>query len=183
VDIYLVRHGEAASTWSESTDPGLSARGQQQAAAAALALAARQRQPLAVLSSPLRRAQQTAAALAEQWDVPVVIAPAFREVPSTVPLPERQGWLRALMRGHWRDQEAAVQAWRASILERLRVLEQPSVIFTHFMVINAVLSHLADTPATLYCWPDNASVTHLRREDDGRLRLLELGAQMRTVVN
>jgi len=183
MDIYLVRHGEAASTWSESTDPALSERGQQQALAAAAALAARQAQPLALLSSPLQRAQQTAAPLAEQWAMPVMIAPAFREVPSTVPLPERQGWLRELMRGHWRDQDAAVQAWRASILERLRVLEQPCVIFTHFMVINAVLSHVAGTPATLYCWPDNASITHLRRAPDGRLVLVELGAQMRTVVN
>ena len=35
MDIYLVRHGEAAASWAQATDPGLSEFGHEQARAAA----------------------------------------------------------------------------------------------------------------------------------------------------
>lgn len=73
VRLILLRHGQTELSierrYSGHGDPELTELGQQQAAAAALAIAKRlSRQgvePAAVLSSPLRRARQTAAAVAE----------------------------------------------------------------------------------------------------------------------
>ena len=58
--LFLIRHGEPETAWGDAgDDPGLSPAGQAQAAAAAAALAAEG--TLAVLSSPMRRCQETAA--------------------------------------------------------------------------------------------------------------------------
>ncbi|MBV9044707.1 MAG: histidine phosphatase family protein, partial [Alphaproteobacteria bacterium] len=63
--IYMVRHGKAAAGFGEDMDPGLDATGKAQAEAVAQKLAPLG--PLAILSSPLKRAQETAAPLAALW--------------------------------------------------------------------------------------------------------------------
>ncbi|MBC3191456.1 bifunctional RNase H/acid phosphatase [Pseudonocardia sp. C8] len=81
VRMILLRHGQTALSierrYSGHGDPELNETGQQQAAAAARALAARLRKqgvtPAAVLSSPLRRARQTAAAVAETTGAPLQV--------------------------------------------------------------------------------------------------------------
>ena len=84
MDIFLVRHGEAAATWSQSSDPGLSDLGGQQAKAVAEALLSRLPGNTALLSSPLARARETAFPLAEALEKPVLVEEAFREVPAPV---------------------------------------------------------------------------------------------------
>ena len=78
----IIRHGEAAATFGEATDPPLSEAGQVQAAALADAMATTPRAP--IFSSPLVRARETAAPLAKKWGVSVAIAPMIREIPSPV---------------------------------------------------------------------------------------------------
>jgi broad specificity phosphatase PhoE len=60
--VYLVRHGEAAASWETAVDPGLSVAGQQQAQALLDTFGATP--PRRLVSSPLQRAQETAAPLA-----------------------------------------------------------------------------------------------------------------------
>lgn len=182
MDIYLVRHGEAAASWGEDPDPGLSAQGTQQAAAVADALAERLTNKTRIISSPLRRAQETAAPLAARLGLAVDEDAAFREVPAPVPLPERQTWLRQFMQQRWHEQPAELHDWRAKALRHLLDLNGPAVVFTHFLVINAVVGQVLDREDTLCFWPDNGSITHLRRAGDA-LSLVEQGAQMKTVVN
>jgi probable phosphoglycerate mutase len=64
------------------------------------------------------------------------------------------------------------------------MLEQTgdAVFFTHFLVINAIVGSVLDHPQTLYFWPDNGSVTHLRVRNQ-QLELVALGRDMKTVVN
>jgi len=64
---------------------------------------------------------------------------------------------------------------------QLLALDRPAVVFTHVLVINAVVGQLQGSEATLCCWPDNGSITHLRQRE-GRLELVALGAQMATLV-
>lgn len=64
--VVVVQHGEKVR---EPGDPGLTARGLRQAAAVARVLAPMA--PVAVVSSPLRRARETAAPLATALDLPV----------------------------------------------------------------------------------------------------------------
>ncbi|HBM88421.1 MAG TPA: histidine phosphatase family protein, partial [Rhodobiaceae bacterium] len=57
--IYMIRHGEAAAGWSEDKDPGLSDLGRAQSEAAAKTIMSREASALPVLSSPLKRCQET----------------------------------------------------------------------------------------------------------------------------
>jgi len=73
--------------------------------------------------------------------------------------------------------------WRDCALKQLLELKTPTVVFTHFLVLNAIVGSVLEHSETLYFWPDNASITHLNLKQDGSLELLSLGAQMDTVVN
>ncbi|MEM9257147.1 MAG: histidine phosphatase family protein [Pseudomonadota bacterium] len=180
--IYLIRHGEAAASWSQSPDPGLSERGQEEARDAAERVARTLGPDAAIVSSPLLRAQETAEPLAELLELPIHVDAGFREIPSPVPLAERQDWLRQFMRERWDQQSPELHRWRDQALTRLRAMPQPTAVFTHFLVINAVVGRLTGKAETLCCWPGNGSVTELALRD-GALELVALGAQMDSVVN
>jgi len=181
--LYLVRHGEAASTWGQHADPALSDRGREQAAATAEALlAALDGPPAALVSSPLCRAQETADALARRVGCPVAVDERFREIPSPVPLARRQEWLRAFMRERWSDQAASLHAWREGILAALADLPSRSVVYTHFLVLNSIVGWTRGSDETLVFWPANASVTVMREAADAAWSV-EVGEQMRSRVN
>jgi probable phosphoglycerate mutase len=182
MELILVRHGEAASSWGEAPDPGLSALGRQQAEQTALSLNPMLATNTLLLSSPLQRALQTAEPLARLRQQAVHEHNAFREIPSPVPLAERQDWLKGFMTQQWCDQQQELLEWRANVLLQLLQLQRPAVIFTHFLVINAVVGEVLDQPQTLCFWPDNGSATHLR-SDGSRLELLSLGREITTRVN
>ena len=67
-------------------------------------------------------------------------------------------------------------------MELLQAQSQDCVFFTHFLVINAVVSAVQEQQATVQFWPDNGSITHLRISD-GQLALVALGRDLKTVVN
>ena len=182
MDIFLVRHGEAATRWGESADPGLSELGQQQAADLAHQLQPSLQAHVQLISSPLQRAKETAMPLARLLRQHVSEDEAFREIPSPVPLAQRQQWLRRFMQQQWSEQGAELQAWRARTLHQLLGLREPAFIFTHFLVINAVVGQLLNRPQTLCFSPDNGSVTHLRHTGSS-LELVALGREMATAVN
>lgn len=182
MSIFLVRHGEAAARWHESDDPRLSERGRQQAAEAARLLAERVGPDFRLVSSPLRRTRETARPLAETLGVEVAIAEAFREIPTPVEQADRQTWLNRIARQTWAEQQAMVRDWRRALLAELQRIEAPTVVFTHFMVLNAVVGSLQADERVVCFLPDTASVTTLRGFGD-RLQLVELGRQFRTQVN
>jgi len=182
MDIFLVRHAEAAASWGESSDPGLSAVGWQQAVETAELLWPQLRGDTVLLSSPLLRARQTAEPLAEKSGRPVQDAEVFREIPAPVPLAQRQAWLRQFMDQEWHQQCDDLLLWRNMAIEHLKMLQQPAVIFTHFLVINAVVGQVLGRPETRCFWPDNGSITRMRLNGSA-LELLELGREMTTIVN
>ena len=73
--VHLVRHGRAAAGFEGHLDPGLDAVGRSQAEAAAVALAQEFKTPVPIYTSPLARARETAAPLAERWGVTPIIEP------------------------------------------------------------------------------------------------------------
>jgi broad specificity phosphatase PhoE len=182
MDIYLVRHGEAAQGWGQSRDPGLSELGLQQAQAAAQSLHSILAEDVQLLSSPLARARETAAPLAGMLDKPVQINGVFQEIPAPVPLAQRQQWLRGFMQQRWEQQPDSLHQWRQSAVRALLELQQPAVVFTHFLVLNAVVGHILSVGETVHFRPDNGSITHLRY-GDGALEVVTLGQQMQTVIN
>ncbi len=108
--LFLVRHGHAASAWGDHLDPGLDEAGRTQAVASADFLAERL-VPGPLRSSPMRRAQETAAPLAAAWDSTVTIDPAFGEIPSPVDdLAARRDWLSWALASSWDQLDIGVTA-------------------------------------------------------------------------
>jgi len=182
MSIFLVRHGEAALGWTESNDPGLSERGRQQAADTARRLQDQLPPGSLLLSSPMQRARETAAPLAAALGAEPAIVEPFREIPTPVAITERQTWLNRIARQTWSEQHTMVQDWRRALLAAMREIREPTVVFTHFMVLNAIVGALREDARVVSFLPDNASVTTLRGFGD-ELQLVELGRQFQTRVN
>jgi broad specificity phosphatase PhoE len=175
--IHLVRHAEPEAGWGEAHDPGLSARGAGQAEATAQTLrdavgACR------LVSSPLARCRETAAPLAALWRTPVRIARTVAEVRAPEGV-DRQAWLAAAFAGTWA--QAGLEQWRAAIAAFVRESPGDSVIFTHFVAINAAVSSALGEERVLAFRPAHASITTLEAGPAG-LRLVRLGAEMQGPV-
>ena len=181
IDVYLVRHGEASVPWSQAKDAGLSSIGLQQAESVASELA--ELNSLQLISSPLLRAQETAIPLGRRWDIPTQIDERFREVPLASNLEQRKAWLVDVMSSHWHEVNANIAEWRNAAWEALLNIEQSSVIFTHFMLINAMVT-CATKDERLVCFePDYVSVTHLRIVANGECELVSIGNSIDPPMN
>lgn len=179
--IWLVRHGEAAATWGEHPDPGLSERGRAQAELACQLLISQLPEDIQIISSPKARALETAKPLAEHLDLPIHVDDAYQEIQSPVPLEERQAWLTQFMSQGWAAQPASIWAWRKSIVAGLESLQTPTVIFCHFLVINAALAHLRGNGKTVHAWPANGSIHKFEAGPEGLFEV-SLGEQIETRV-
>lgn len=185
--LYLIRHGKPAATWGDADpDPGLDDMGLIQAEAARdwlLALPAAER-PKRVVSSPLRRCRETAAPTAGALGVDVEIDPIVGEIPTPQALDaaERGGWLRQAFQGTWAEIKGDLdyEEWRRDIVGALRA-RGDTAVFSHYVAINAVVSHLLAEDRVLAFRPDHASITVL--ETDGTdLTLVVKGREATTGV-
>jgi len=174
--IHIVRHGKAAAGFGEDMDPGLDALGRSQADAVAATLNALA--PRAILSSPLRRTQETAAPLARMWNRAPVIEPAVAEIPSPkgMTLEGRVQWLRTLMAGSWHDVPPDLAQWREACIASVAALPHDAVIFSHYVAINVLMGAAVNDERVVVFSPDNCSVTVF--ETDGRtLKLIDKGSE------
>lgn len=172
--ISLVRHGKSARGFHEAVDPDLSARGHEQAREAGRRLAANLA-PRPVVSSPLRRALQSAAPLAALWQVPVEVAPVLTEVPTPAEMGEgrlhlRRAWLDDLLGRRYGSLDTAIEAWREALIRQILSLRTDAVLYTHFLNINAVVGHVLGDPRVEVFRPDHGSETRFRVEA-GRISL------------
>ena len=178
--IYFVRHGKAAAGFGEDRDPGLNELGHAQAASIAPRLIAAA--PVELISSPLRRARETAAPVESALGRSARIVPAVSEIASPMAdLAARAGWIRAAMQGNWSDLSMAHQHWRRSVVDMLLALPKDSLVFSHFVAINAAVSHALGVDRMTAFSPDNCSVTILDNAG-GVLRVVELGQESETVI-
>jgi broad specificity phosphatase PhoE len=181
--LYLVRHGRAAATFAEAADPGLDELGRSQAEAVGAKLASLG--PLAIVSSPLKRAQETASPLAVLWKRKPIIEPAVSEIPSPghMNFAERAEWLRAyMMNGSWRGATPELAQWREDVIAVLTSRTEDTVVFSHYVAINVAAGAALGDDRVLVFRPDNCSVTVFDMEN-GKLRLVERGHEAETKVN
>ncbi len=174
--IYMVRHGKAAAGFGEDMDPGLDELGHAQAKAVAQKL--HPLGPLPILSSPLRRTQETAAPLAKLWSRTPVIEQAVAEIPSPkgMTLEGRVQWLRQLMTGSWRGVTPELAEWREACIASVAGLAADTVIFSHYVAINVLAGGATGDDRVVNFSPDNCSVTTFEI-DGARLRLVEKGSE------
>ncbi len=179
--VYLVRHGRAAAGWDKATDPGLDEIGRSQADAVAARLAPLG--PLAVVSSPMNRCIETAAPLAGIWQTEARIEPAVAEIPSPdgVAMAERVEWLRAAMRGTWAELGCRYTDFRDGVVALVTAQPRDTVVFSHFVAINAVIGAVTDDDRLVIRSLDNCSVTVID-VTDGRLHLVEGGHEADTLI-
>ena len=178
--LYLVRHGKAAASWSDSADPGLDDTGRAEAEEAALILAPLG--PLPIISSPLARARETAAAVERLWESHARIEPGVAEVPSPdIAFDQRGAWLQKLMQGSWAEADEMRRAWRDTVVSTLISQPRTCAIFSHFVAINVAVGAAIGDDRLVSFMPANASITIL--ETDGqRLTLIEKGREAQSVV-
>lgn len=178
-EVCLIRHGAAAASWAESLDPGLSPEGHAQAQAVAMEFSTRT--ACAVVSSPLARARQTAQPLATRWGLTVQIDDCMREIPSGVPMAERRAWLVAIMQSRWSTLDKGLLDWRRNAVQSALGYGGDTLVFTHFMVINALVAHATGDDRVVCFEPDYGSITRLRCAGDA-LSLVALGATRTTPI-
>ena len=173
--LYLVRHGKAAAGWDEDYDPGLDELGRSQARLAAEAL-----KPLGILkivSSPLARTRETAIPLAEAWGCSIEIEERVGEIPPPGKgLKDRGVWLGGFITQKWPDLGRDLRVWRQGVIEALLSLDRETVVFTHFIAINAAVGKATGDERVLSFMPHNGSITVIST-DNGRFQLVRLGHQ------
>ena len=181
--IYLIRHGEAAQAWDEAPDPILSANGIDQAK-----LLAEQYLPIIankevqLLSSPLARAQQTAIPFQEGLNIPVSINNNFAEIPSPgIVLSERRNWLKALFSKNISELEAPQIEWRNNIIQSFNALEKDTLIFSHFMTINAIVGWIKKEERIVSYYPNYCSITQIEKIGNDYI-IQSLGKELTTVI-
>ena len=98
--IFLIRHGEASQSWDQSADPGLSELGKEQALECFNALDGNEDlNQFNLVSSPLKRAQETSLHFKKNLDKKLSLNEAFREIPSPgISLSERKNWLQEVFK-------------------------------------------------------------------------------------
>lgn len=179
--VYLVRHGEAAESWENSLNPGLSERGGEQARKMAERLHG-EIVPADLFSSPLQRTRETAKPLADLWQKGAIIAPELSEVPSAgLDLGNRRAWLTRILEGKWSEQSDHLRHWRSTILDFTAGRTRDAVFVTHFVVINAIVGAIGGSDDVVVFRPDYCSVTKLQISG-GRMSVVEIGQEAVTVV-
>ncbi|MFD1218218.1 MULTISPECIES: histidine phosphatase family protein [Microbulbifer] len=181
--IILIRHGEAAKSNTDA-DPRLTELGQQQAHELASWLDSEfpGGSGVKLVSSPKARALQTAFPTADRWQCEVREEPAVVEVPSPqgVGLAKRGHWIKQLLAGSWNTLEPAQQVWREGLINYLKSHQDSnhhvSLVFCHFMVINAVVAALRNDDKVAQFYPDYTSCTELALKD-GDLEIVKLGRE------
>lgn len=180
--IILIRHAEAAASWGTSNpDPGLSNIGKKQAKILRKHLT--NVDGFKVISSPMARALQTCQIA---LDIPlknIQINATFSEIPSSnINTEDKSLWLQKISQASVRNLPNNLQNWFERIIEALEHITEDTIIFSHFMVINAVISYITKQDKLVTTFPDYTSLTKIENAD-GSLKLTSFGTDKKTHIN
>ena len=178
----MVRHGRASAGWDTALDPELDELGHAQAREAADQLHSLQLGN--IITSPLMRCQQTAAPLAQMWNVVPQVCVEVSEIPSPngVAMSDRVVWLRQAMQGTWSELGSDYVQYRDCITDFVRGIQTDAVIFSHFIAINAVIGGVLGDDRLVIRSLDNCSTTIFERDTAGNLSLVQGGHEADTLI-
>ncbi len=183
MELVLVRHAQPVRVDEGEADgpadPGLSEPGKGQARLLADWLAA---EPLdALVTSPLRRARETAAPVAETLGLAVEVDPGLTEYDATagayIPIEELreakdERWY-ATIEGRWADaggvDPAEFQRHVVPAIDALieRFAGRRVVVVTHGGVLNVFLAHVLGTRSLLFFHPEYTSISRVHAARTG----------------
>jgi broad specificity phosphatase PhoE len=129
------------------------------------------------------RCQQTAFPLATAWKQNVTIEPMVGEIPSPegYSLETRSEWLRAAMATTWsavaQESGAHYAEYHTNIAKTVAALTTDTVIFSHFIAINAVIGAATNDDRVLIHHLENCSVSVFDTDGAGGLKLIEVGGE------
>lgn len=180
--IYLIRHGEAAQAWDKAPDPKLSELGQQQAKQLADDYLLTLSTDFQLVSSPLQRAQETAIPFQKNLNLSPIINPNFAEVPSPgIALVDRRNWLKGLFTKKVTELEPPQLDWRNNIISGIQSLEKNTLIFSHFMTINAVVGWIRGNEKLVSYYPNYCSITKIEKVGN-EFFIRSLGKELTTII-
>lgn len=173
----LIRHGEAARDAGEDADPGLSLEGVRQAFALPAAIPDA---PERLVSSPMRRARETAVPLANAFALEREICATYSELPwrAGQTVVDRQNDLTTALGASWSDLDPDWRDWRDALVDRALSERGDVVVVSHFVAINVLVGHALNDPRTVIIHPANTAVAEFAVTGEGRLTLVSRGAQM-----
>jgi broad specificity phosphatase PhoE len=86
------------------------------------------------------------------------------------------------MADRWPNLDRDLQYWRLAVIEALLSIETDTVVFSHYIAINAAVGHATDDNRVVCFRPNNASITVLET-DGNRTSLISRGDEAHTRVN
>ena len=107
----------------------------------------------------------------------------FSEIPSEkISNDKKQNWLREVMSQDINTLPEEIKSWQDNIMNALSSINSDAVIFSHFMVINAIAASVLRNSKLLYFYPDYTSCTRLLVKDN-QIKQIILGNDKKTLIN
>ena len=183
INLIFIRHGEAASSWVSHEDPGLSEKGLEQSEAILHREDLQNLKNYKFISSPRKRAIETSRPLVKKFNKKIVIDETFNEIPSSdVDNNKKRQWLEKIVKMKKSDLPKNILDWQQKIYESVLESQGNTVIFSHFMVINSLISNILESDTIFYFYPDNTSVTKIFL-NNGEVKSFQIGDNKKTHVN
>tara|TARA_B100000963_G_scaffold204970_1_gene178432 strand:+ start:524 stop:1087 length:564 start_codon:yes stop_codon:yes gene_type:complete len=183
IQVIFIRHAEASNSWGNHPDPGLSDNGKNQSKELINHPELIELDDYSFISSPKLRAIETAKPLSEKFKKELIIENIFTEIPSLNIEPDKkQEWLKNILQMNKNDLPENITKWKDNIISKTKAFSQDSVVFTHFIVINALLSELNSETKLLYFYPDYTSIVKITIED-GEFRNFSIDKDKKTFIN
>ena len=183
IDLIFIRHGEASDAWDNHPDPGLSQKGILQSNELLKNKDLIDLGNYSFISSPKLRAIETSQPLAKKFKKDVKIDKSFIEIPSNdIDLNQRQHWIKEIMQTKKKDLPDYVKLWSKNIYDRTISFKENTVIFTHFMVINALISEITNSETIIYFHPGYTSIIKIQI-DNKKIKSFLLEDDEKTYIN
>lgn len=183
INIILIRHGEASASWGDDPDPGLSQLGENQAIELIDNNELLFLENYHFISSPKSRALMTAAPLAKKYNKDVEINAVFSEIPSNgIDPKDKKDWLTKIIKTDLINLPNEVNDWRSELTKQILSIKSDTIIFSHFMVINALIAELTNNKNLLCFYPDYTSVTKIIMNNN-KVEEFYIGGERKTPIN
>ena len=183
INIILIRHGEASASWGDDPDPGLSQLGENQAIELIDNNELLFLENYHFISSPKSRALMTAAPIAKKYYKDVEINAVFSEIPSNgIDPKDKKDWLTKIIKTDLINLPNEVNDWRSELTKQILSIKRDTIIFSHFMVINALIAELTNNKNLLCFYPDYTSVTKIIMNNN-KVEEFYIGGERKTPIN